>query len=205
MMTKKRPDLRDFTAEGLYQQAWMEHGPVPRGVGWRDDASQNKRFEVMFEGSQARIHSLLDVGCGYGALVQYLEAHRPSWFRHVGYVGVDSNPSPVLWAQEKLGKRQDKDSKARMFKAADIRQMEGNATFDMVVGSGILSYYDMPEKLDILDAMWARTRQVMVWNMRQNHQYLGDLGFILPRFHSEEWRVLHDYGLREMTVVVRKS
>ena len=60
-------------------------------VGWGSLASQVVRFEVLCEIGDIKSKRVLDVGCGLGALLRYLQAQYPS----VEYSGVDINPNMI--------------------------------------------------------------------------------------------------------------
>ncbi len=50
-----------------------EHGATPRGVDWNSEDSQNTRFDQLLKViSGPGPFSILDYGCGYGALVDYI-------------------------------------------------------------------------------------------------------------------------------------
>src|SRR6266545_7654866 len=49
-----------------------EHGASPRGSDWNSDASQTIRFDQILKVIDTLSFSLLDWGCGYGALSDYL-------------------------------------------------------------------------------------------------------------------------------------
>lgn len=67
-----------------YSEKLIEHGVTPRGVDWNGEESQTVRFEQLckiidLEGS---VFSLNDLGCGYGALLDYLQGMSPSCIYH---------------------------------------------------------------------------------------------------------------------------
>jgi SAM-dependent methyltransferase len=69
-----------------YDGKLAEHGPTPRGVDWNSEESQRLRFrELMRIVEDDPDASVLDYGCGYGALRSYLRERR-----HRGpYIGFD--------------------------------------------------------------------------------------------------------------------
>ena len=62
--------------EQYYADRLERFGPTPRGVDWNSAESQVLRFsrllEVVRSADSAALPSLLDVGCGYGALLDYV-------------------------------------------------------------------------------------------------------------------------------------
>jgi len=56
-----------------YSEKIVEHGPTAKGVDWRDETSQELRFEQLLKVcDESRPFTLNDYGCGYGALATYL-------------------------------------------------------------------------------------------------------------------------------------
>ena len=66
-------------------------------VGWGSADSQEKRFRVLMDIGCFENESILDVGCGLGALVDYIhKAHL-----NLSYTGVDINPKMIQEAQQR--------------------------------------------------------------------------------------------------------
>src|SRR5262245_2538170 len=60
----------------LYYDAKLaEHGPTARGVDWNTEESQHLRFRELAKVIDDVDASVLDYGCGYGALGAYLRSH----------------------------------------------------------------------------------------------------------------------------------
>lgn len=201
---------RAVVVKELYQDTFEEHGPTAPGVGWADLEAQRKRLNVLMDGQQYGITSILDVGCGYGALVEELSRVKRMWFNHIKYVGIDIVPEMIKVAKDRYEKRPKETVhfNSRAFHLFDVRNMPGMdhhaETYDLVLCSGALAYYDMPEKLEMLDAMWALTNKTLAFNIKSEDVYPRDLSMIIPRFGSLNWKIRHDYGLNDYTVVVKK-
>src|SRR5258707_10030322 len=59
--------------EQYYTAKLAEHGPRARGVDWSSESSQLLRFEKLLEVCDLSVpFSLIDYGCGYGALLPFL-------------------------------------------------------------------------------------------------------------------------------------
>jgi SAM-dependent methyltransferase len=75
-----------------YDGKLAEHGPTARGVDWNSEESQHLRFrELMRLIENDPDASVLDYGCGYGALRPYLRerGHRGP------YIGFDISPRMI--------------------------------------------------------------------------------------------------------------
>ncbi len=58
--------------QNRYQKRWFKTGYSPFSLGW-GKAKQSLRFQKMFEGFEVKGKSILDIGCGFGDLNQYLK------------------------------------------------------------------------------------------------------------------------------------
>ena len=60
------------------------HGPTPLGVDWSSDSSQQIRFTQLLKVLEGERPTIIDYGCGYGAMAQRLIAEELD-FRYVGF------------------------------------------------------------------------------------------------------------------------
>src|SRR5262245_41863688 len=113
--------------EDYYTGKAVEHGATARGVDWKDEASQELRFaQFDYLWRDERKFSLNDIGCGYGATFDYLQARGFD----VQYCGVD-----VSAAQLDL-------ARAKHPATANVTWHEGSeapSKLDYTVASGILN------------------------------------------------------------------
>src|SRR5574341_647811 len=59
--------------KSYFNKRIQEHGASPRGSDWNSEVSQNTRFDQLLKVIETpEPFSLLDYGCGYGALADYL-------------------------------------------------------------------------------------------------------------------------------------
>jgi len=197
---------------GYYSTRLREHGPTPGGVDWNSAASQRLRFDQLLRiADGAQSFSLNEIGCGYGALV----ADAGKNHAMTSYHGVDLSADMI--------------DQARTLHAAD-----GHATFavgdrpdrprDFCVASGIFNV-----RLDVADAPWLghilETLEIMdeygsrgfAFNALTSYsdpdRMRPDLYYCDPRAifdhcktrYSPQVALLHDYGLYEFTILVRKD
>jgi SAM-dependent methyltransferase len=80
---------------GAYYGATVaRHGANPLGVDWSCRATQNLRFVQLLRVCDfAAPFSLNDVGCGYGALIDFIAERYPA--AAIDYLGIDLSPAMV--------------------------------------------------------------------------------------------------------------
>src|ERR1700675_2411439 len=85
----------------LYSESLGAHGAAPRGVGWKDVASQRLRFAKLLEVARGfpTPFSINDLGCGYGALHGYL---KEEGFAVCAYHGYDISESMLAQARRQV-------------------------------------------------------------------------------------------------------
>jgi len=70
----------------FYDSKVRSHGVnTPQGLSWISDHTQKTRFKVLSEIGDLNNKSILDVGCGFGDLYQYLSNR----FHGFLYTGID--------------------------------------------------------------------------------------------------------------------
>jgi SAM-dependent methyltransferase len=193
-----------------YERKLECFGATARGVDWKDEASQAKRFEQLGRalGLEERGRfSLLDFGCGYGALL----SHLCRLGLDVDYTGYD--PSQCMVDQ----------AKAAHPGAAFTTDWSAVPAADYVVASGVFNV-----RLDTPSDQWSdyvvhelrkldsKARHGWAVNFLTSHSdadrkradlFYADPGFFLDwclRSASRWVFLLHDYDLYEFTIGVRR-
>jgi SAM-dependent methyltransferase len=195
-----------------YSEKISEHGPTARGVDWNDQASQELRFEQLLKVCDFDLpFTINDYGCGYGALARYLE-DRGCDFQ---YTGFDISEKMVQQARDLLRSSE----RCRFVASADELQRA-----DYTVASGIFNV-----RLDAQDEDWKRhvfatlgrldalSARGFSFNMLTSYsdpeRMRPDLYYADPRVIFDHCKrsfsrwvaLLHDYGLYEFTILVRKE
>jgi SAM-dependent methyltransferase len=207
----KKPDLLTDVAR-YYTGKLSEHGATPRGVDWNGAESQELRFTQLCKIIESdRPFSVNDLGCGYGALYEFLAAKYPQF----SYVGIDVSQAMIETARQRL-------------QAGDRARFTFSNTPDAVsdygIASGIFSV-----KLDKTDVEWwahmAATLDILNETSRigfafncltsysDTDKMRPDLYYADPcavfdhckRRYSRQVALLHDYGLYEFVILVRKQ
>jgi SAM-dependent methyltransferase len=194
-----------------YSRKLAAHGTTAQGVDWKDTASQQTRFDELLTLVEDPATSLLDVGCGFGALLPYARARGFSG----AYLGTDIAPA-MLDAARRL---HASDASARF-----LQGIAPDDPCDYAVASGIFnvrltheparwqSY--MEEMLTLMDRNARRgfafnclTSYSDVDHMRPHLHYADPLEWFdyCKRTFARSVALLHDYGLWEWTLIVRKD
>ena len=194
-----------------YSEKLEKYGQNARGVDWKGEESQVLRFQqlckIVDTPSQ---YSINDLGCGYGALYDYLSQKSGDF----SYTGIDVSESMVLAARQRCHKTSD---------ARFILSDEPDQIADYGVASGIfnvrLEHSDaewrtyLESTLDLLDktsrigfsfnclTAYSDTDKMKGYLYYANPGALFDL---CKRRYSRDVALLHDYGLYEFTILVRK-
>ncbi len=82
-----------------YDEVVARHGDSAQGVHWNSQKTQQRRFEVLLDFLKLdKYVSLVDVGCGFGALYGYMNDKSVAF---KAYLGIEIMASMVEVAQEK--------------------------------------------------------------------------------------------------------
>jgi SAM-dependent methyltransferase len=196
-----------------YSEKLAQHGETPRGVDWNGEEGQVLRFEQLCrltQGMEAGF-SVNDLGCGYGALLDYLGARYQSF----SYLGIDVSADMIRSALT----RHKAVRNARFIAAAepDMPADYGVASgiFNVRLGRTDAEWLEYLEKtLDILDNTSQRgfafncLTSYSDEEKKREYLYYADpcrIFDLCKRRYSRQVALLHDYGLYEFTILVRKS
>ena len=198
-------------AERYYSGKFADHGATARGVDWNSEQSQELRFGQLLKVVErpAEPFSLLDFGCGYGALADFVRVRGMS----VSYVGFDLSRPMIDHAIAHHG-RDDRFTADE----AELRPA------DFAVASGLMNVKQSePEDawrdycLEVISRLSSLSTRGFAFNMLTSYSdperkrpdlYYADPLFFFDyckRNHSRQVALLHDYGLYEFTLIVRKE
>lgn len=195
-----------------YARKLAEHGDTPQGVDWNGEESQTIRFEQLCKViyPMKANFSLNDLGCGYGALIGYLQDK----FSPTAYLGVDISPEMIRTAIQ----RNAAIPNARFLAATEPDQVAdygvASGIFNVRLGRSDTEWFDyLQATLDVLD----RTSSLgFAFNCltsysdedkKRDYLYYADpcrLFDLCKHRYSRQVALLHDYGLYEFTILVRK-
>ena len=194
-----------------YSGKVREHGPTPSGVDWNSGESQETRFAQLLRAADGLPAPLAinDWGCGYGALVEYLDA-RGMPFRYHGY---DISASMIEHARTRFAGRDDCTfgTDEAVVPEADVTVASG--IFNVLAGSAAGEWAAYVRRT--VARMAEVSRRGLAYNMLTDY---SDPERMEERLHYGDSRsefdwckrnlsrhvaLLHDYGLWEFTIVVR--
>lgn len=196
-----------------YSNKIKSDGPNSEGVDWNSKESHYLRFDQLTQylpiGEQS---SLLDYGCGYGALIDYMAENS---MEYASYTGYDISEDMIVKAQELYG------SEKHVFLSQ--KNQIGTEGYDFVIANGIFNV-----KLDTDNQEW---KQYMLAELQVINQ-LSNKGFsfnVLTKYSDKEFmrdylyyadptvlfdfckknfskyvNIIHDYPLYEFSIVVKK-
>jgi SAM-dependent methyltransferase len=193
-----------------YSDKVARHGPTAKGVDWNDSLSQELRFEQLLKVCDvASPFTVNDYGCGYGALADHLE-HAGHEFTYTGFDISD----------EMLARARELHGGATRFVGRD----DELAPADYTVASGIFNVrLAAPTEaweahvFRTLDRLHELSTRGFSFNMLTSYsdadRMREDLYYADPRVvfdhckrsYSRWVALLHDYGLYEFTMLVRKE
>lgn len=206
-------DRADLDPIKAYFEGKLEaHGPTPQGVDWKSDAAQVIRFEQLVRVIDfSRKFSVLDWGCGYGALAGYLTG----WDTAFHYIGYDLSEKMIAQASALY-----LDDPRLTFTASKA----GLPSVDYVLASGIFNLKGENDAqgwanyiLATLDEMNLLGRRGFAFNLLTRYSdpgymrpdlYYGDPGFFFDYCKTRFARnvaLLHDYEIYDFTILVRKE
>ena len=195
-----------------YSEKFAQHGESPRGVDWNGEESQTLRFEQLCKIVENHSQfSLNDLGCGYGALHDFLSRR----YEDFSYSGIDVSESMIKAATTRLG---------GVPKVRFVLSGEPDQIADYGAASGIFNVrlgrsdsewrVYLEATLDVLDRS---SRVGFAFNCltsysdsdkMRDYLYYADPCFLFDlckRRYSRNVALLHDYGLYEFTILVRKQ
>ena len=193
----------DTTAE-LYNARFLKYGRDIQTVGWGDSSTQRLRFDLLFRGLDPTGKTILDVGCGLGDLVPYLNEKTSGDFQ---YYGIDIAESLLSSASEVYRDIHINFLHTDLFSMpdvnADISVLSGALSFKT---KGIEQYaFQMMEKMfDVSNegiSMNFLTKNVDYETDKNQHYAPGEMVSKASEL-SRNFNLFHDYPLYEFTIQV---
>ena len=148
----------------IYDNRFLEFGPRPKASMWFSKKRQYERFEIIFDQVinlyKLKPISLSDVGCGYGAFLDYLSEKdvEVEWI----YSGYDISFEVIKFCKSKFKRNGS-------FYRASIPNYET----DFVIMSGTFNFFPDDNFLkwetyfhNALKLMWPKVSRAMIFNLQ---------------------------------------
>jgi SAM-dependent methyltransferase len=116
--------------EKYYSDRIKQHGITSKGVDWNTEESQNLRFDQLLKivDSDQKEFSVLDYGCGYGALLSHINKIKLNL--EIDFFGYDISNEMILKAKALFLKKS---------KATFQNNIPKKKQFDYVIASGVFN------------------------------------------------------------------
>lgn len=197
--------------KSYFDKRIQEHGASPRGSDWNSETSQNIRFAQLLKVVETQSFSLLDYGCGYGALADYLATKGFD----VDYYGYDILESAIETARQvHAGKSQRSffTDKALLPNcdytvASGIFNFRGDQTFEDWTEYVIGTLHEFNQLSRRGFASNFLTKYSDAEKMRADLYYADPLFLFdyCKQNFSKNVALLHDYRLYDFTLIIRKD
>ena len=212
-MTTSLDETRRQLAE-YFSRSFDQFGATPKGVDYNGPEAQRIRFEQLTKVIQpAQPFTVIDYGCGYGAMFDFLQAK--GWAFE--YFGVDvvekllsaAAETHAAFANAHFTTRESELAVADYLVAGSIFNNRLDAGDDDWLGFITASLRTMNRLSSRGFSFNMLTRYSDADRMAQRPDlYYGDPLFffdLCKREFSRNVALLHDYGLYDFTVIVRKD
>lgn len=193
----------------FYNEKCKELGDDIGSVGWKDKKSQFLRFEMLFRELSVKGKRILDLGCGFGDLVEYLDKKADGSF---SYIGVDISKAHLEIARQKHTRNNVE------FREGDIFGLSfEESEIDIVVESGMLNYKhsnNMEYTEKVLRESYRIAREAVSFNfltdrvdyqLEKNFHYSPEKLLESALGHTPYVCLYNDYPLYEFTLILKKK
>lgn len=163
----------------LFQKSYKAYGYSPSALQWTSRQTMDNRFEALTRALDFENKSILDVGCGFGDIIPFIE-NKTKKFE---YLGVDLVEEIVLEARKQYPKYK--------FTTADYFANPIKEEFDIVLTSGTLNgnlgIETLEFRLKAIQVMWEHAHIACAFNMLGSHPQPGnDPGYLVHYADSLE-------------------
>ena len=143
-----------------YTKAYEKYGVSHKTLAWKSKQAQLIRFKQLIDGLEIKGKHVLDVGCGFGDLVDYLEKVGKA----ASYTGVDITPQFI----DKSKKHHPEHS----FYCCDYFKHPVDESFDIIICNGVLNgnvedVINVREKA--IEVMFDHANEVVAFTMAGSH------------------------------------
>ena len=177
----------DEELEGKYNRRFKKYGATAEGSYWISKARQELRFAIMtkeiFKLQNNLELSICDIGCGYGALADYIATeYNPKKMRYFGTdISTDlidhcTENCNLSWAKFTVGSKPHSDM--------DVCLMSG--TYNLAATHNALDWENHIFKN--LTECWSKTKKMLIFNLQTDYSTHISSGNI---FYANKYSILN--------------
>jgi SAM-dependent methyltransferase len=202
------------TYKEYFNEKIEKHGATPQGVDYNGQEAQQIRFEQLVKViNPATPFSVIDFGCGYGALLEFLQGKN--W--QFEYYGYDMLEKMVLAGREAY----KAVSNAHFTNRVNDLPVADYLLAGSIFNNKFEAEYDEWQEMvaETLKQMNSLCKKGFSFDMLTNYSdedrmaerpdlFFGDPLYFFnfcKRNFSRNVALLHDYGLYDFTIIVRKD
>jgi len=193
--------------EKFYDERVHQFGRNIKAVGWRSTEQQQLRFEVLLKDFSKSLGDILDVGCGFGDLLMFLEQND---FNFKSYMGIDVSNEMV-----NIAKKENGDLRVD-FLQTDFFEFKFKKLFDLILMSGSLNLKLPIESLSRVELFFKKTSLLLkkdgnvtanflsnkVDFEQINHEhYPPNIVLEIAEQYFSKVTLIENYGLYEFTII----
>ena len=162
--------LRSINSEiaEIYNERFLKLGPTPEASMWFSKTRQIARFDVIFNQlklfRQRNSISISDVGCGYGAFLEYLLENKID--EEVSYYGYDVCPEVIKFCKKKYFERAFFFTKSFPIHETDFVIMSGTFNFFPTQDYNAWKVYFFKS----LKLLWSEAKCAIIFNLQISNQ-----------------------------------
>ena len=191
----------------FYNSRVNQFGYSAKSVGWQSFEQQKLRFKILVSDLNLENVTLLDVGCGFGDLFEFIIFKK---INLKGYIGIDISEEMIEYAKNRIA-----DPKAS-FKVQNFLSSDFPPS-DVVIMSGVLNYRVRINKYALLETFLRKsahfakcvsfnllTDKVDYMQPINNHFNL-QVATKVAKEHFNTVKVFENYGLHEFTLICKRN
>ena len=193
-----------------FHEKIAQYGNTARGMDYKDEKSQKIRFDQFYTLlKDSDNFSINDLGCGYGAFYSYLKEKKKNFI----YFGYDLFDEVLDLAR----KEHSSNRKFNVYKSKKLKKRDftvAGAIFNNILDNNKESWF--AHILETIEDMNINSKRGFAFNMLTKYSdsehmrddlFYGDPLFffdLCKKKYSRNVALLHDYGLYDFTIIVRK-
>ena len=167
----------DIKIAEIYDQRFLKLGPVPEASMWYSRKRQFARFDVIIEQikllSRNETATITDIGCGYGAFLEFLiEKRFPNAWRYYGH---DLSREVVEFCKKKYSHR-------GLFYNGSVPTIKS----DFIIMSGTYNFFPSNDYNawreyfhQSLDLYWPKIKRALIFNLQTaDQEMITDKGIV---------------------------